>query len=137
MQAEAWGFEVRPWVRWRKQNILIAEFKPTAGDLDIVTLGTFLGSRYDYTAAFLVGLVRLVGRTFKGRFRDPQKLMCSEAIVRVLQWANYKAADGLDPETTSPGSLLAHCFEWQHKEFELVHAIPAIRKRHQLTARGA
>ena len=132
MQAEAWGFEVRPWARWIRQNILIAEFRPTVAPLDIVRLGGFLGSRYDYRAAFLVGFFRLIGRGFKGVFKDPRKLMCSEAIIRVLSWARYRAVEGLDPETTSPGRVLDCCLQWDQREFDLIRAQPKISERHQV-----
>ena len=29
MQAEAWGYDLQPWRRWYKENILVAEFTPS------------------------------------------------------------------------------------------------------------
>lgn len=132
MQAEAWGFEVRPWIRWERQNTLVAEFQP-GRPLDIVKLATLLGTRYDYRAAFLVGLARLFGRAVKGIYKDPVKLMCSEAVVRTLQWAHYRCAADLDPETTSPGALLACCMRGAERgELALLRALPAVKKQHLL-----
>ena len=30
MQAEPWGYELRPWDRWIRDNTLVAEFRPVA-----------------------------------------------------------------------------------------------------------
>lgn len=127
MQAEAWGFEVRPWARWRRENLLVAEFRPTGAELDVVRLGTFLGSRYDYTAAVLAGLYRLLGRFLRGRFRDPRKLMCSEAVVRTLGWSGYAAVEDLDPDLTPPGRLLLRVLEHVGTEFEVVRVDPKLK----------
>lgn len=123
MQAKSWGFEVRPWVRWEKSNILVSELKPVGPSLDLVRLGSFLGARYDYRAALLVGIMRLLGRYLKSKFKDPRKLMCSEAIIRVLQWSGYRAVNDLDPEITSPGVLMRRCMSFVPHEFSFVRGI--------------
>lgn len=115
MQAEAWGFEVRPLKRWIENNILVAEFKPvtTGGRLEkpLYKIAGYLGVKYDYENAFFSGLKSLLERWHKSRFtlklaRSPHKLMCSEAVTRFLAYAKFEAVKGLDPESTSPGELL-------------------------------
>jgi len=39
-------------------------------------------------------------------YLSPTKLMCSEGVVRFLQFGQYEFATGLNPEATSPGELL-------------------------------
>jgi hypothetical protein len=107
MQAEAWGYEVRPWKRWKRQNVLVAEFK-TDRQLSnsLQWIAKSLGVEYDWKAAFFAGLRRWLGRWLRGRFRSPRKLMCSEAVIRFLQHAGVSAVAQLDPELTPPQRLL-------------------------------
>jgi len=132
MQAESWGYELRPWLRWRKENILVAEFVPTGPNLDesLKWIATFLGARYDYKAAILSGLWRWFGRAIRGKFNNPDKLMCSEGVVRFLQHANYRTVRNLDPETTNPKRLLIRCFR-HAREFTLTFALPKVLKRYE------
>lgn len=109
MQAEAWGYEVRPWSRWMKQNRRVAEFivpSPERARAALRGISAFLGVKYDYTAALWLAVKRWWGRFLKRPHHDPGKLMCSEAVVRFLQLGGYPVAADLDPETTSPGELL-------------------------------
>lgn len=135
MQAEAWGFEVRTWERWKRENKLVAEFRPIGAPLDISLkwIATYLGSRYDYTAAFLVGLWRWLGRGLRGKFNDPTKLMCSEGVIRFLQHAGYASVADFDPEITSPARLMERCYRF-NEEFELLSATEKIMKRLRKTA---
>jgi hypothetical protein len=118
MQAEAWGYEVRPWHRWKHENILVAEFQPQKQlDGSLRWIARSLGTKYDWTSALFAGLRRWLGRWVKGRFRSPKKLMCSEAVIRFLRHGNTLAVLDLDPETTSPARLL-----------QVVEATPEFRK---------
>jgi len=107
MQAETWGYEVRPWERWQRENILIAEFK-TQQDMTISLrwIAPALGAKYDWTSAFFSGVKRWLGRWVKSHFNSPKKLMCAEAVIRFLQHSGSYAVSNLDPETTTPASLL-------------------------------
>lgn len=131
LQAETWGYELRPWNRWKQQNILVAEFTPTKKPLDasLRWIATFLGAQYDYRAAILSGLWRWWGRFFKSRFNDPKKLMCSEGVVRFLQHGNYTAVTGLDPEVTNPKHLLTRCFQ-NTQELTLKSALPHVKRKY-------
>jgi hypothetical protein len=113
MQAQSWGFELRPWNRWLRENILVAEFSPTGAPLDnaLTSIAKRLGTRFNYRSAIFIGIKSLLSSWYKNRFtlninRSPWKLTCSESVVRLLQYGKYRTAAGLDPETTSPGQLL-------------------------------
>ncbi|MBN2159865.1 MAG: hypothetical protein JW807_10750 [Spirochaetes bacterium] len=113
MQAEAWGFEIRPWKRWNRENILVAEFRPKSGPLEasLRNISKRLGTKYNYRSAIVIGIKSLLSLWYKNRFtlninHSPWKLTCSEAVVRFLKKGNYKTVAELNPETTSPGRLL-------------------------------
>jgi hypothetical protein len=107
MQAEIWGYEVRPRHRWEHENILIAEYQPPKQlDKSVRWIAQSLGVKYDWTSAMFAGLRRWLGRWVTGRFRSPKKLMCSEAVIRCLRHGGITAVSDLDPETTSPAQLL-------------------------------
>jgi hypothetical protein len=117
MQAEAWGFEVRPRKRWEQENILVAEFEPIGSSLDesLRWLATNLGSDYDYRSALYVGLKRWFGRLMKSVKSTPGKLMCSESLTRMLQYAEYDAVQDLNPEITGPKDLIYRCLKSTHE----------------------
>lgn len=112
MQAEAWGFEARPWQRWVRENKWVAEFRLLGGD-QIAALqarARDLGAKYDWAAGFWVGLSSWFKRWLRARFsfrpsRTPARLMCSEAVVRFLKESNCGCVQGLDEELTSPAEL--------------------------------
>ncbi len=113
MQAESWGFELRPWDRWIRHNTLVAEFRPIGPSLNsaLRELSTRLGSKFDYRSAFIIGLKSLIQSWSQNRYtldlnQSPWKLTCSEAVVRFLKSGGYSAVKKSDPETTSPGALL-------------------------------
>ncbi len=113
MQAKAWGFELRPLKRWLNKNLVVAEFKPMAQPLEgaLLAIAELLGTKFDYRSGIVVLLVSLFVRWTKSRFSlkvnsSPSKLICSEAVIRLLKMADYKAVRDLNPEITSPGALL-------------------------------
>lgn len=121
MQAESWGYEVRPWARWQRENILVAEYRPQDQlDESLRWIATSLGVKYDWTSALFAGLRRWLGRWIRGRFNSPKKLMCAEAVIRFLHHGGSTAIAGLDPETTTPARLLS-----------IVNAAPEFRKVEQ------
>lgn len=107
MQAEAWGYEVRPWERWIRENKLVAEFS-VKSDLtaSLRWLALSLGSKYDWRSAFLTGVRLWFGRLWRGRFSSPGRLMCAEAVIRFLQHRGIRSVESLDPELTTPVMLL-------------------------------
>lgn len=120
MQAEWFGFEVRPVNRWRKENKLVAEFELLVPEKDqiyaIHAMAKKLGSRYDWKSGAIAGIAAWVRRWFKSKFsfrphRSPGKLMCAEAQINFLKLAGVAIVHGLDEETTSPSELLELCPE--------------------------
>jgi len=111
MQAEWWGYEIRPWHRWLSENILVAEFTT---DLDMSSplreMAKSIGKRYDWFSAGFSGIKRWISKWVSSKFtlrpsRTPRKLMCSEAVVRFLRAAGSPMVMNIDPEATSPGDL--------------------------------
>ena len=110
MQAEAWGFEVRPWKKWLTQNKWVAEYTLVCPVVvltkSLKKLAELLGTHYDYKSAALVGIINWFKRLSKSKFKQsPKKLMCAEAVVRFLQWSNFSSTINLNPEITSPAEL--------------------------------
>jgi hypothetical protein len=113
MQAESWGYELRPWDRWIRHNTLVAEFRPIGHPLDdaLREISRRLGTKFDYRSAFIIGLKSLFQSWYRNRYtlnlnQSPWKLTCSEAVVRFLRHGKYAMVKNRNPETTSPGSLL-------------------------------
>jgi hypothetical protein len=126
LQAEAWGFELRPWKRWRKNNILVAEYEPAAYQLEesLLYIAKLLGANFDFRSAILLGIRYRLLRWFKTGFTlnpnySPKKLVCSEAVIRFLLKGKYKTIKHLNPELTSPGELLGTVME--SKEFKEIY----------------
>ncbi len=127
MQAESWGFELRPWKRWLKNNTLVAEFEPVAGDLEeaLLYLANSLGTKFDYRSALYIGLRSKFRLWKKSRFTlnpnfSPTKLTCAEAVTRFLQRGGYRAVAGLNPEITGPDLLLQKVLQGKD-EFQPVY----------------
>jgi hypothetical protein len=127
MHAEAWGYELQPWRRWIRRNILVAEFIPVGRSLDgaLHAIAKSLGVRFDVRSAIIIGIKSKLTFWYKSRFsldlnRSPWKLTCSEAVVRFLDYGGYSAARGLNPENTSPGELLDKIIRDQ-KEFRVYY----------------
>lgn len=112
LQAEAWGFEVRPWARWCRENIWVAEFRLINGAQHsaLRKRAREIGEKYDYKSAIVAGVISWFRRWVRAKFsfrshRTPGKLMCSEAVVRFLKDAGCQAVRNLDEELTSPAEL--------------------------------
>ena len=131
LQAESWGFEHVPWDRWKTKNILIAEMDPIGPKLEssLKWVSGYLGTEYDYWAAVMVGLKKFIGRAAMGKFSDPTKLMCSEAVIRTLDHGGYQAIKGMDPESTSPLDLLKALLHTP-TEFRTRFILPATKARY-------
>lgn len=115
MQAEWWGYELRPWSRWRQENLLVAEFElqvpPEMGLRAIRRMAQHLGEAYDKVGALWAGISGWLRRwwrahlTFRPR-RTPHKLMCAEGTLVCLKAAGVEDVQGLYEETTDPETLL-------------------------------
>ena len=125
MQAEVWGYELRPWRRWQHENTLVEQFLFKEGGRELALplreVAENLGTKYDFKAALWVGIVGWFKRWLKARLtfrpsRTPKKLMCSESVIRFLNAAGYFLPPHFDPELTSPGELLQYCQASLHLE---------------------
>lgn len=112
MQAEWWGYELRPRARWERENLLVAEYE--LPDLDMVSavlsMTKEIGSPYDWWSAFWSGAKSWLRRWFGSRFslrpsRTPHQLMCSEAVARILADAGFPFQEGILLELVSPTDL--------------------------------
>jgi len=137
MQAESWGYEVRPWKRWKRENTLVAEFEPTGPPLEenLVWIAQFLGAKYDYRSAIWSGLWRWFGRWVRGKFHTPGKLMCAEATIRFLLHRElYSSLAHFDPEVTNPKRLMDRVFELAlgySRDFKIKFARPDLEQRYR------
>ena len=129
LQAELWGVELREWDIWQRQNIKVAEFIPIGYDMTTAVrwITQHVGAPYDLRAGFLAGISRWLKRFVRGKFSSPGRMMCSEVVVRTLQYAQYVAVSAMDPEITRPGLLLRECHK-HPKEFLLKFCTPEARK---------
>lgn len=125
-QAESWGYELRPWRRWLRENTLVAQFVPRASvtvmERALLRLVKRVGTPYDWRAALISGLFRWFKLAIHGRFRgSARRLMCSEAVVDFLKDAGLPLAADLDSERVTPAELFERMM--QHPEqFKSWHA---------------
>lgn len=127
-QAEWFGYETRPRWRWEKENQLVAEFEligPDPAPAVAFMLQQYLGSKYDYKAAFLTGMWRLLFRSLRSKLNDPVKLMCSEGVIRLLGCAGYSAVCNLEPDMSSPKDVMLRCFHTP-SEFKIKYERPTV-----------
>jgi hypothetical protein len=115
MQAEWWGFELRPWPRWARENILVAEFQllvPAEMQLRAVRrMRDHLGEKYDKIGALWAGFTAWLKRWWRARLtirprRTPHKLMCAEAQLVCLKAAGIEVVADCYEETVDPQTLL-------------------------------
>lgn len=110
IEAHAKGFRLVPYTMFIRENEVVAIYRPRINiDAGLPEAAKWLGTYYDY--AGLVGMaVVIFGRWLKKRWRNPwrssRSQFCSEAVVRVLQYAKYPGIEHLDSETTDPKQLL-------------------------------
>jgi len=115
MQAEWWGYELRPWTRWQRENRLVAEFElrvpQEMGLRAIRRTAQHLGEDYDRVGALWAGVSGWLRRWWRARLtlrprRTPRKLMCAEGALMCLKAAGIDDVQGLYEETTDPETLL-------------------------------
>lgn len=110
LQAAELGFVALPLTEFLKGHQIITIYGLALEDTPTMQHAlSLLGKPYDFLGLFgflWVLLGRKLGRAWKNPVHSEGQLFCSEAIVRVLQKANYPGASLLDPERTSPQDLL-------------------------------
>jgi hypothetical protein len=108
MQAELFGFEVVPFKRWKRSNTIVSVFTSETLNLTggLKYLACSVGLDYDFKSALLVGLKRWFSKLINKPKDSPSKLMCSEAVSRMLEFSGAKCIGPFNHETVSPGQLM-------------------------------
>jgi hypothetical protein len=68
----------------------------------------WLHEKYNYEGLFgeaWVSICARFGKRVRNPLRNSKSMFCSEAIVYLLQHADYPGADALDPQSVSPADL--------------------------------
>lgn len=110
LQATEGGFQLTPYETFKSGNDVVCLIEPVCPlDEGVRKAADWLGGNYDYFG--LIGsAVVLIGRWFKRKWKNPlnapHAMFCSEAVVYVLQAANYPGAAALDPSATTPQDLM-------------------------------
>jgi len=109
LEADQYGFRLVPLEQFAKQHDIRLVVSPVVPiDDGVKKAATWLGESYDFTGLFgmvFVMLARCLGRKWRNPLRAAHTMFCSEAIVYVLQAANYPGAAELEPADTSPEDL--------------------------------
>jgi hypothetical protein len=111
MEAHEMGFRLMSFELFKKRNNVYKIFIPKSEiDVGLPSCLKWLGTAYDF--AGLVGMTWvMLGRLFRRKWRNPfrnrKAQFCSEAVIRVMQAANYSGSKELSPDDSDPGSLLA------------------------------
>ena len=111
MEATETGFRLIPYDNFKAEGNDIIVVLETVYSLDagVQEATRWLGERYDFAGLFGAIFV-LLGRWLRRKWRNPlasaKAMFCSEAVVRVLQSAQYPGASVFDPASTTPQDLL-------------------------------
>jgi hypothetical protein len=114
MEASVDGFHLVPYDVFSAKHdlIIVVSLDPAqsaAVEGAVKRAATWLGQEYDVGGLFGNAFV-LIGRWFRRKWKNPlassKSMFCSEAVVRVLQSAEYPGTSDLDPETTTPQDLM-------------------------------
>lgn len=116
LTADEEGFILVPWERWEAQNTIVYTFKLVGNSVQeaIGWLGRkYLGTKYDYGSFWAnavrhrLGVIwRVLGPYLTSKLVNPQKLICSESVIRFLNHAGYSITQGLHSELTDHEELL-------------------------------
>lgn len=130
LTADEDGFVKVPWERWEKQNFVVHSFILMGNPVEesIAWLGReYLGTKYDYGSFWAnavrhkLGIVwKILGPYITSKLVNPQKLICSESVIRFLNHAKYSVTSNLNPELTDHEELLQVFLQSSTKE---VHKI--------------
>lgn len=115
LEAGLFGYKLSQAKKWESKKIVISKFsckKDLSEALKLIIKD--LDEEYDIASIFGLVLRRWFGKKYKNPFRNADKLQCSEAMAKFLQYANY--AKEFDPESTVPEDLYEYCLK--NKDFE-------------------
>jgi hypothetical protein len=111
VEADWTGFRIIPLERFEKSNRIV-EIREIPVDEDPALSATafMLGSPYDFKGLLGHALARVASVVLRRKvntpFRSSRKIICSEAVVRILQVISYPDAEKLIPDAVSPQDLL-------------------------------
>ena len=114
LEATFTGFILVPLENFIRSNQVVAVYtaRPQLSeqiDMGLQQVASYLGTLYDFSnlLGFVwVCLLRWLGIKRRNPLGSPRKLVCSEAVARVLIYGNICSMEGLPPETTSPEDLM-------------------------------
>lgn len=108
LEATQGGFRIVPFSHYEKS--LVAIFTPKYSvDEGLQKAVDWLGENYDYEGLLgmaWVELGRWLGRKWHNPLHSAHAMFCSEAVVRIMQGANYPGSEVFDPASTDPEMLL-------------------------------
>ncbi len=104
MQAELFGFEVIPFDRWIRKNTFVRAFVVENNNNALAQIASFIGEEYDVKSILRLAIKKIFGKVWRKPYKNPLKLMCSEAVLRFLQFTGEFPE--LDPEEIEPGELM-------------------------------
>lgn len=108
LEATSGGFRVVPYSIYEKNTLFLLTPKFPVADGFKKALD-WLGSGYDYAGLLGMSWVevgRWLKRKWRNPYRNPKEMFCSEAVVRVLQAANYPGTESMDAQSVDPQMLL-------------------------------
>lgn len=109
LHADLFGVVLTPRARYARENKVLAEhLAPELSEERLQKAIALLDLPYDYAGLF-GHLPVLIGRWFQRKirnpFRDPNRLVCSELVVRVFAESDERL-QSLDPEEATPEDVL-------------------------------
>lgn len=110
MEADRGGFQTQRLKLFLKSNVLVVEVPVDISVESVRAADRWIGEGYDYLGLVGEAIVKIAawfGRKIESPLADPRSMFCSEAMVRLLQEAQYPGAAGLIGRDTSPQDLLS------------------------------
>ena len=110
LEADRGGFQIDRLATFLRTNTLVTRVPLDIPAAAIQAADRWIGEGYDYAGLVgeaIVKMARWCGKKISSPLHDPKALFCSEAMVRLLQVAQYPGADALVPYDVSPQDLLA------------------------------
>ncbi len=112
MEASYKGYRILPFNQWKKiigKGLKIWAFVCSESlESGIKEISKKLGSEYDIKFMVWHALKRWFKRLWRHPGNSPNKLACSEAVIRIIQSSGVSDAMDKDPELITPGDLLSY-----------------------------
>jgi hypothetical protein len=110
LEADTRGFQPMRYSQFKKNNNVVMELDPHVEMGAAIRMADrWVGEQsYDYEGFFSMVIViaaRWFKKKIKNPFHSPHSMYCSEAMTKLLQFANFPGAEQLDPPSEDPMSL--------------------------------